>query len=107
VIKSSSPLRMSVISPAIATPACGRPSFELARFGQGRRKKQRHAMRPNAPEWQPGRRGAVETLLSDFVPPFPASGRRNVRTLPRKASSRQTGFWDGARSERSSIPLTV
>jgi hypothetical protein len=31
---------MSVTSPDIATPACGRPSFELARFGAGRRTRQ-------------------------------------------------------------------
>ena len=29
-------------------------------------------MRANVPEWEPGRRGTVETLLSDFAPPFPA-----------------------------------
>jgi hypothetical protein len=40
-------------------------------------------MRANVPEWQPGRRDTLETLLSDFVPPFPASGRRNVGALPR------------------------
>ena len=58
--------------------------------------KKGRAMRADAPEWEPGRRDTLETLLSDFVPPVPASGRRNVRTLPRKVSSRQTGFWDDA-----------
>jgi hypothetical protein len=53
-------------------------------------------MRANAPEWEPGRRDTLETLPSDFVPPFPASGRRNVGALPRKVSSCQTGFWDDA-----------
>ncbi len=41
-------------------------------------------MRANAPEWQPGRRDTLEALLSEFVPPFPAPGRRNVGALPRK-----------------------
>ena len=60
-------------------------------------KKKGRAMRANVPEWEPGRRGTVETLLSDFAPPFPASGRRNVGALPRKVSSCQTGVWDDAR----------
>jgi hypothetical protein len=60
------------------------------------RKKEGDATRANAPEWEPGRRDTVETLLSDFVPPFPASGRRNVGALPRNVPSRQTGFWDDA-----------
>ena len=29
-------------------------------------------MRTDAPEWEPGRRDKLETLLSDFVPRFPA-----------------------------------
>jgi hypothetical protein len=53
-------------------------------------------MRANAPEWEPGRSGTVETLLSDFLPPFPASGRRDVGALPKKMSSRQKGFWEDA-----------
>jgi hypothetical protein len=52
-------------------------------------KKKGRATRANALEWEPGRRDTFETLLSDFVPPFPASGRRNVGALPRKVSSRQ------------------
>jgi hypothetical protein len=59
--------------------------------------KKGRAMRANGPEWEPGRRGTVETLLSDFAPPFPASGRRNVGALPRKVPSRQTEVWDDAR----------
>ena len=51
----------------------------------------------NVPEWEPGRRGTVETLLSGFAPPFPASGRRNVGALPRNVSSCQTGVWDDGR----------
>jgi hypothetical protein len=47
-------------------------------------------MRANAPEWEPGRRDTLQTLASDFVPPFPASGRRNVGALPRNVSSCQT-----------------
>jgi hypothetical protein len=35
-------------------------------------KKTGRAMRANGPEWEPGRRGTVETLRSDYVPPFPA-----------------------------------
>jgi hypothetical protein len=62
----------------------------------GRAKKKWHAMRANAPEWEPGRRDTLEMLLSDFVPPFPASGRRNVGALPRNVSSCQTGFRDDA-----------
>ena len=31
-------------------------------------------MRADTPEWEPGRRDTLETLPSDFVPPFPASG---------------------------------
>ena len=31
-------------------------------------------MRADAPEWEPGRRDTLETLLSDFVPPFPRRG---------------------------------
>ena len=54
-------------------------------------------MRANAPEWESGRRDRLETRLSDFAPSFPASGRRNVGALPRKASSCQKGFWDDAR----------
>jgi hypothetical protein len=46
-------------------------------------KKKRRAIRPNAPEWEPGRRDTLETLLSDFAPPFPALGRRDVGALPR------------------------
>jgi hypothetical protein len=53
-------------------------------------------MRANVPEWQPGRRDTLETLLSDFVPPFPASVRRNIGALPRYASSYQTEVWDDA-----------
>src|SRR4051794_37293523 len=62
---------------------------------------QGHAMRANAPEWEPGRRDTLETLLSDFVPPFPASGRRNVGALPRKVSSCQTGVWVDAGEGRT------
>ena len=58
--------------------------------------KNGHAVRANAPEWEPGRRDTLETVLSDFVPPFPASRRRNVGALTRKVSSRQTAFWDDA-----------
>ena len=36
----------------------------------------------NAPEWEPRQRDMLETLMREFVPPFPASGRRNVATLP-------------------------
>ena len=64
-------------------------------------------MRANAPEWEPGRRDTLETLLSDFVPPFPASGRRNVGALPRKVSSCQTGVWDDAIAGTSRIIMTV
>ena len=60
-------------------------------------------MRANAREWEPGRRETLETLLSDFVPPFPASGRRNVGALPRKVSSCQTGVWDDAERVRLRI----
>jgi hypothetical protein len=48
-------------------------------------KKKGHATRVNAPEWEPGRRDTLETLLSDFVLPLPASGLRNVGALPRIA----------------------
>jgi hypothetical protein len=34
-------------------------------------KKTGRAMRANGPEWEPGRRGTVETLRSDYVPRFP------------------------------------
>jgi hypothetical protein len=36
-------------------------------------KKKGRAMRANVPEWEPGRRGTLETLPSDFVPHFPGS----------------------------------
>jgi hypothetical protein len=53
-------------------------------------KKTGRASRANAPEWEPGRRDTLKTLMSGFVPAFPASGRRNVGVLPRKVSSYQT-----------------
>jgi hypothetical protein len=61
-------------------------------------------MRANAPEWEPGRRDTLETLPSDFVPPFPASGRRNVGALPRNVSSRHTEVWgDAVELNRSAL----
>ena len=57
---------------------------------------QGHAMRASAPEWEPGRRDTLETLPGDFVPPFPASGRRNAGALPRNVASCQSGLWDDA-----------
>ncbi len=59
-------------------------------------KKRGRAVRGNAPGWELGRRDTVETLPSSFVPPFPASGRRNVGALPRNVSSGLTEVWDDA-----------
>jgi hypothetical protein len=68
-------------------------------------------MRANAPEWEPGRRVTLEALLSDFAPPSPASGRRNVGALPRKVSSCQTEVWDDAaercQSRTGRVPRTL
>jgi hypothetical protein len=66
--------------------------------------KREHALRANAPEWEPARRGTLETLLSEFVPPFPGSGHRNVGALPRKVSSCETGCRDDANHSRDSCP---
>jgi hypothetical protein len=69
-----------------------------------RKEEERACNAGQCPRMGAGRRDTLETLLSDFVPPFPASGRRNVRTLPRKVSGRQTELWDDARrSGRLSI----
>jgi hypothetical protein len=38
----------------------------------------------------------LETLMSDFVPPFPASRRPNVGALTREVSRCRTGIWDDA-----------
>ena len=46
-------------------------------------------------------------MPSDFVLPFPASGRRNVGVLPRKVSSCHTGLWDDADATRGSPPISA
>ena len=85
----------------------------LATLSSGRRLTARSRRRkgmqcgPMPPNGSPGRRDALETLPSGFVPHFPASGWRNVAALPRKVSSCQTRLWEDADATHGSPPISA
>jgi hypothetical protein len=94
--RDRSPATRSILIPS-SCDLSNHPCFVVWPESDGQvAKKKGRAMRANAPEWEPGRLDTLETLLSDFVPPFPASRRPNVGALPRKVSRCQTGLWGDA-----------